>query len=169
MCPRGNSRRQDGCDSAIDRFRKSWVSEALTFGADYICIASLCSETCREEPCLAAVVDKWRCGKAHPVVLRLCRTSRAHWNPAGRFNARPTHKNISALPSCWCRMIRSNVHGHSQNFFFNFVFRKHVKSQMITNEGGRGITRNLFITKRSGRFPTQTQKCGYDVQTTPEL
>ena len=32
------------------------------------------------------------CRKAHTVVLRLCRTSRAHWNPAGRFNARPTHK-----------------------------------------------------------------------------
>ena len=105
-----------------------------------------------------AVVDCGRCGKAHPVVLRLCRTSRAHWNPAGRFNARPTHKNISALPSCWCRMIHSNVHGHSEKVFFfkkkNFVFRKHVKSQMITNGGERGISRNLFITKRIGRFPT---------------
>ena len=34
------------------------------------------------------------------------------------------------------------------------MFRKHVKSQMITNEGERGISRNLFITKRSGRYPT---------------
>ena len=36
---------------------------------------------------------------------------------------------------------------------FILVLRKHVKSQMITN-GGQSISRNLFITKRSGRFPT---------------
>ena len=53
MCARGNSRRQDGCDPANDSFRKSWLSEALTFGADYICIASLCSETCPEETVLS--------------------------------------------------------------------------------------------------------------------
>ena len=50
MCARGNSRRQDGCDPANDSFRKSWLSEALTFGAHYICNASLCRETCRDEP-----------------------------------------------------------------------------------------------------------------------
>ena len=36
---------------------------------------------------------------------------------------------------------------------FILVLRKHVKCQMITN-GGKSISRNLFITKRIGRFPT---------------
>ena len=52
---------------------------------------------------------------------------------------------------------------------FILVLRKHVKSQMITNEGGRGISRNIVIKKRSGRFPTQTQYFWFDFQANPEL
>ena len=62
---------------------------------------------------------------------------RAHWNPAVRVNARLKHKNISALPSRWCRMIHSNVHGHSE-IFLTLCSESTCKSQMITNEGGRG-------------------------------
>ena len=67
-------------------------------------------------------------------------------------------------------MIYSDVHEHPEKdtIFFSWL-RKHVKSQMITNEGGRAISGNMFITKRSGHFPTQTQECWYDFQATLEL
>ena len=131
----------------------------MTFGARYICIASLCREICRDEPCSESVVDKRRCRKANMVVLRLRRTSRAHWNPAQRFNARPTHKNISALPSCLCSMIHSNVHGRSKkDIIFCLLLQKHVKCQIITNEGGRSISRNIFIKKREWTLSNSNPK-----------
>ena len=37
--------------------------------------------------------------------------------PACRVNARPTHENVSALPSRWCSVIHSHVHGHSEKDF----------------------------------------------------
>ena len=40
--------------------------------------------------------------------------------------------------------------------FLTLCSESTCKRQTITNEGGRGVTKNLLITKRSGRFPTQT-------------
>ena len=74
-------------------------------------------------------------------------------------SARPTHKNISALPAVGVTMFYSNVHGHSEKDigYWPCVLQTREKSQMITNEGGRAISMNMFITKRSGQFPLLTQ------------
>ena len=61
-----------------------------------------------------------------------------------------------------------NEHSEKDFVFFSLL-RKHIKSQMITNEGGRAVSRNMFITQRSGHFTTQTQKCWYDFQAFPKL
>ena len=55
-------------------------------------------------------------------------------------------------------MVLSNVHEHSEkDFVFFSLLRKRIKSQMITNEGGRAVSRNMFITMRSRHVPIPIQ------------
>ena len=155
MCPRGNSRRQDGCDSANDSFQVLVVGNA-----DFRCWLHLhCLTVQRDLPRNRAQrplstegdVEKrtWWCSvcdghHAHIGTQRGGSTHVLHMKTSVRFQAVGVACSWT-LTECF--------------FFFNLVFRKHVKSQMITNEGGKSISRNLFIRKRSGRFPTQTQRC----------
>ena len=64
-------------------------------------------------------------------------------------------------------MIYSDV--QEKDIIFFSSLRKTRQCQMIKNEGGKVISGNMFITKRSRHFPTETQECWYDFQATPKL
>ena len=136
----------------MDSFPKCSLSEALTFGVGHICNPFQCRETCRDEPFstmrpLSTEADvETEHGGASSCDGHLVK----HWNSASRVDARPTCENVQAV----CRpMICSDVHEHPiKDFIFCSLLRKHVKSHMILNEGGRIIPRKMFITKRSGYF-----------------
>ena len=46
------------------------------------------------------------------------------------------------------------------------VLRKHMKSQMVTNEGRRGISRNLFITRGVDAFQLKLKSVGTTLRQT---
>ena len=64
-------------------------------------------------------------------------------------NTRPTHGNVSAPPGCWSRDMSQNVLHHSEeDIIFYLLLRKHVKSQIITNE--LGTFHSIVLVQFSG-------------------
>ena len=52
--------------------------------------------------------------------------------------------------------------------FLNLLFRKHIKSQMITN-GGKSVSRNLSSQRGVDAFQLKLKSVLYDFQAYPKL
>ena len=81
-------------------------------------IVSLCLffKCCSHRPNhFDSTCSKKGCWK-HCLVVR--RVHVCKWKPSVEVQRTPNTQNISALPSCWCRMIYSNVHEHSEKDFY---------------------------------------------------
>ena len=101
---------------------------------------------CRICDGLLAIIGTWRAGSTHA----------QHMKTSVRFQA------------VGVAMVLSNVHEHSEkDFVFFSLLQKHIKSQMITNEGGRAVSRNMFITMRSRHVPISIQLFCYDFLALP--